>query len=238
MEIIKVKDYEEMSEKAFSLMRAVLDDNKHPVLGLATGSTPLGLYGKMKRFYEEGFSYKHCITFNLDEYLGLPEGHPQSYRHYMYENLFNSTDFQGDNIHIPDSTGDPETICNMYEHSLDSNRIDLQILGLGGNGHIAFNEPGTPFDSLTHVVDLTEQTREDNSRFFERKEDVPTQAITMGIGSILKAKKIVVMASGAAKADAVYGMLEGPVSTDCPASALRNHPDVVLIVDEEAASKL
>ncbi|MEA4874399.1 glucosamine-6-phosphate deaminase [Anaerorhabdus sp.] len=237
--IIVVENYDEASREAFKVMKEVIDSNERPVLGLATGSTPIGLYKKMMADHKTGTSYKKCITFNLDEYIGLPKTHEQTYYTFMHDNLFNGLDIPEENIHIPvgDSANVPAE-CIKYEEAMKEYHIDIQLLGIGGNGHIGFNEPGTPFDTLTHIVDLQEKTRQDNARFFEHIDEVPTQAITMGIATIMKSKKVLLIATGENKADAIYGMIKGPVSEACPASALQNHNDVVVIVDKAAASKL
>lgn len=237
--IIIVENYDEASREAFKVMKEVIDGSDRPVLGLATGSTPIGLYKKMMADHKTGASYKKCVTFNLDEYIGLPKEHEQTYYTFMHENLFNGLDIPEENIHIPvgDSANVPAE-CIKYEGDMKEFSVDIQLLGIGGNGHIGFNEPGTPFTTLTHVVDLQEKTRLDNARFFDNIDDVPTQAITMGIATILKSKKILLVATGESKADAIYGMIKGPVTENCPASALQNHNDVVVIVDKAAASKL
>lgn len=238
---VVVKDtYEEVSSEAFKVMKEVLSQDK-PVLGLATGSSPVGLYKKMIADHNSnGTSYKDILTWNLDEYVGIPRSHDQSYWTFMHENLFDHIDIPDENVHVPlGETDDLEASCKAYEESMEGHQIDLQVLGIGSDGHIAFNEPGTPFDSLTHVMNLTEQTRKDNARFFgDDISQVPTQAVTMGLASIMKAKKIIVIATGANKAEAVKGMLQGPVTTDCPASILQNHPDVCVFLDKEAASLL
>ncbi len=238
--IIVKENYDEVSSEAFRIMKETLRKEK-PVLGLATGSTPVGLYKKMIADHNtNGTSYRNVVTFNLDEYIGLPKNHEQSYWTFMHENLFSAIDIKEENIHIPvGDSEDEEAECLNYESELAKYTIDLQILGIGSDGHIAFNEPGTPFDSVTHIMELEEQTRKDNARFFEEHmEDVPTHAITMGLASIMRAKKIVIIATGANKADAVYGMIKGEKSTDCPASILQDHPDVTVILDQAAAAKV
>lgn len=235
------KNYDEVSHEAFKVMKGVLDTEENPVLGLATGSTPVGLYKEMIQDHKEtGRSYKDILTFNLDEYAGLPKNHEQSYWTFMHENLFNYLDCPDSNIHVPSGEGnDPETNAKEYEAELKKHTVSVQVLGIGSDGHIAFNEPGTPFDSETHVAELTQQTINDNARFFEGDaSQVPTQAVTMGLASIMRAKKIILIATGANKADAVYGMLKGEKTTDCPASILQDHPDVTVILDEAAASKI
>ena len=238
MKVIKVKNYDEVSAEAFKVMKEVVANNPEAVLGLATGSSPIGLYENMiKDHKENGTSYAKCQSFNLDEYVGIDRNHSQSYWTFMHENLFHGIDLPEDKIHVP--YGNTKADCEGYEKAMENVSVDIQVLGIGGNGHIGFNEPGTPFTEETHIVDLTEKTRSDNARFFENDiNKVPTQAITMGIATIMKAKKILLVASGANKADAVAAMVNGPVDPACPASVLQNHPDVVVIVDEEAAAKL
>ena len=238
--IIVKNTYDEVSAEAFKVMKDVVK-NPNAILGLATGSSPVGLYKEMIRDHKEnGTSYKDIRSWNLDEYVGIPRSHEQSYWTFMHENLFNFIDIKDENVHVPCGEGDDiEQNCKDYEKSMEGITIDLQVLGIGSDGHIAFNEPGTPFDSLTHVMDLTQQTREDNARFFDNDiNQVPTKAVTMGLASIMKAKKIVLIATGANKADAVYGMIKGEMTTDCPASILQKHPDVTVVLDEAAASRL
>ncbi|MBQ1396137.1 MAG: glucosamine-6-phosphate deaminase [Eubacterium sp.] len=233
-------NYDEVSAEAFKTMKEVLEQEK-PVLGLATGSSPVGLYQCMiKDHQENGTSYKDILTFNLDEYVGIPRDHEQSYWTFMHQELFDHIDIPEENVHVPVGCGeDPEVDCVAYEAELVKHDIDIQVLGIGSDGHIAFNEPGTPFDSPTHLMDLEQQTINDNARFFDNDPSkVPTRAITMGLASIMRAKKILMIATGANKADAVKGMLEGPKTVECPASILQDHPDVVVVLDEAAASKL
>ena len=237
---IVCENYDEVSKEAFKVMKTVLDKG-NPVLGLATGSSPVGLYKEMIRDHKEnGTSYKNILTWNLDEYVGIPRTHEQSYWTFMHENLFNFIDIPEENIHVPvGESEDEEAECEKYEESMKGHTVDIQVLGIGSDGHIAFNEPGTPFDSLTHLMDLTEQTRKDNARFFDNDiNQVPKRSITMGLASIMRAKKIIVIATGENKAEAVYGMLKGPKTTDCPASILQDHPDVTVLLDKAAASKL
>ncbi|MFV0380323.1 MAG: glucosamine-6-phosphate deaminase [Anaerorhabdus sp.] len=240
MKVIEVENYEEVSKEAFKIMKEVITSKEQPVLGLATGSSPCGLYKNMIADHKEnGTSYSNVVTFNLDEYIGLKRDHSQTYHTFMHENLFNGLDIKEENIHLPIGySSDIEKECDKYEDELSKYNIDIQLLGIGGNGHIGFNEPGTSFDSTTHIVTLKDKTREDNARFFDKLEDVPTEAITMGIKTIKRAKKILLVASGVSKADAVYEMIKGNVSEECPATALRDHNDVVVIVDKAAASKL
>lgn len=237
MKVIVCDNYDEMSKKAFEVMKELLVEKKNAVLGLATGSSPVGLYKEMIQFYNEGYSYKDVQSYNLDEYVGIDRKDPQSYYTFMYENLFKDIDIDLNNTHVP--YGSTEADCKAYENALSEVSIDLQVLGIGQNGHIGFNEPGTPFDELTHIVTLTENTRQANARFFEDDiNKVPTHAITMGIGTIMKSKKVLLVANGENKADAVKAMIEGNVDTACAASALQNHKDVVVVLDKAAASKL
>lgn len=238
MKVIVVKNYDEVSKEAFNVMKEVVTSNPNAVLGLATGSSPIGLYENMiKDHKENGTSYAGCQSFNLDEYVGIDRNHSQSYWTFMHENLFHGIDLPEDKVHVP--YGNTKEDCEAYEKAMENVSVDVQVLGIGGNGHIGFNEPGTPFTEETHIVELTEKTRQDNARFFEDDiNKVPTHAITMGIATIMKAKKILLVASGANKADAVAAMVNGPVDENCPASVLQNHNDVVVIVDEAAAAKL
>ena len=237
---IITEDYDLVSSEAFKIMKEVVKKGS-AVLGLATGSSPVGLYKKMIADHNaNGTSYENIITFNLDEYIGLDRNHDQSYWTFMHENLFNGIDIPEENVHLPAGDAeDEEAECVRYEAELAKHTVDLQVLGIGSDGHIGFNEPGASFDSVTHIMELTEQTRKDNARFFDDDIDqVPKYSITMGLASIMRAKQIIVIATGANKADAVYGMLKGPKTTDCPASVLQDHPDVVVILDRAAASKL
>ncbi len=237
--VVKVKDYEEASDKAFEVMKEFIKPGK--VLGLATGSTPLGLYQRMVKDHKEnGTSYKDIKSFNLDEYVGLPINHPESYYAFMHRNLFDHIDIMEENAHVPSGLGeDLEGQAKHYDEMIDNDPVDIQLLGIGSDGHIAFNEPGTPFDSPTHVTDLAESTIKDNCRFFDNDiSKVPTQAVTQGIGTIMKAKNILLIATGANKAKAVKDMIDGPVDEACPASILQKHPNVTIIVDEAAASLL
>ncbi len=233
--------YEEVSREAFKVMKEVLSGDRAPVLGLATGSSPVGLYQEMIRDHKEnGTDYKDILTFNLDEYIGLPRDHRESYWTFMHQNLFNEIGIPEENVHVPLGCGeDPAADCEAYEAELAKHTVDVQVLGIGSDGHIGFNEPGCPFDSVTHIMELTEQTRQDNARFFDGDLDqVPKSAVTMGLASIMRAKKIILIATGANKADAVAGMIEGEKTTDCPASILQDHPEVYVFLDREAASKL
>lgn len=239
MKIIKVQSYEEGSKKAFEIVKEVLVEKKDAVLGLATGSSPIGLYKEMIQDHKENNqSYQDVITVNLDEYMGLERDHQESYYTFMHRNLFDHIDIKEENIHLPSSIGNMEENVKKYEEVLAKYKPDVQILGVGANGHIGFNEPGTPFNSRTHTVTLAEKTRQDNARFFNDISEVPTHAITMGIQNILEAKKIVLVAFGENKKDAVYGLVHGEISENLPASILQKHSDVTIIVDEEAAKRL
>jgi glucosamine-6-phosphate deaminase len=236
MKVIVCDNYDEVSIKAAQLVEAQILKNDHSVLGLATGSTPLGLYERLvEGVTSRGISYKNVCTINLDEYLGLDKGHPESYRTFMTEKLFDKIDIVIENTYIPDGTNDSAEECLRYEQVIDSvGPIDLQVLGIGRNGHIGFNEPGTDSNSLTHVVELVASTRESNARFFTSIDEVPTHAITTGIKSILKSKEIILLASGKDKAEAVRTLLNKDVTESFPASILWNHDKVTLIVDRDA----
>lgn len=238
MEVIVLKDYEEVSQKAFEVMKEIVANKSNAVLGLATGSSPIGLYERMIRDHADNkTSYANCQSFNLDEYVGLPRDHAESYYTFMHKNLFHGIDIKEENVHLP--YGDTKEDCAAYEKAMENVSVDVQVLGIGANGHIGFNEPGTSFDEETHIVTLTEITRQDNARFFNDDiNQVPTHAITMGIATIMKAKKILLVATGANKADAVAAMVNAKPDTACPASVLQNHNDVIVIVDEAAATKL
>ena len=240
MHVIITKGYEEMSSKAFELMKEVVTENPAAVLGLATGTTPLGLYERMARDHKEnGTSYKQVRTVNLDEYEGLDLSSDQSYIWFMRENLFRHLDIDPKTTTIENGKAqDAAQECARYNALLEDMRQDIQVLGIGSNGHIAFNEPGTSFEAETHLVDLAESTIRDNSRLFARIEDVPRRAYTMGPKNIMNAKKILILASGANKAKAVLGLVEGEVTEQLPASILQRHPDCTLVCDEAAASLL
>lgn len=231
MKIIKVKDKNEGGKKAFELVKEAAEQGAE-VFGLATGSTPETLYHEL---VESDLDFSDKISINLDEYVGLEADHPQSYHTFMQEKLFYKKPFK--ESHVPNGMEGPEETAR-YEELIEEHPIDLQILGIGVNGHIGFNEPGTPFGSKTHKVALTDETIESNKRFFESKEEVPKFAYSMGIGTIMSAKKILLLAYGQNKAEAIKATVEGPVTEKVPASILQEHPDVTVIVDEEAASLL
>ena len=238
MKIIIVDNYEQASLEAFKVMKEVVENKPNAVLGLATGSTPLGLYKNMIEDHKtNGTSYKDVTTFNLDEYVGLPRDHKESYYTFMHTNLFSGLDIKEENVHLP--YGNTKEDCDAYEKAMEDYQVDIQLLGIGGNGHIGFNEPGTPFEQTTHIVELQERTRVDNARFFDNDiNQVPTHAITMGIATIMKAKKVLLVATGLNKKDAIRELVLGQPTVDCPATALQNHPDVVVIVDRGAAKDL
>lgn len=220
-------------------IEAVMTKSLEPVLGLATGSTPIPLYRQLVDFYRQGLSFRHVTTINLDEYVGLAASHPQSYHAFMGEHLFGAVDLVPERIHVPNGmAADLREECQRYDEIIARHPIDLQILGIGRNGHIGFNEPDVALQAHTHVVRLTEDTIEANARFFTYPDSVPTEAITMGIQSILQARTIVLMAFGRDKAGAVQRALSGEVSTDMPASFLQMHPHVTFVLDEEAASQI
>ncbi len=216
----------------------VVNKKENAVLGLATGTSPLQVYANLVKANKEGrVSFKKCTTFNLDEYVGLEGTHNQSYRYFMNENLFNHIDIDKKNTNVLLGVGDYKKFMNQYDDMIaKAGGIDIQILGIGSDGHIAFNEPGTSFDSLTHETELTEQTIKDNSRLFNDISEVPTRAVTMGLKSIMNARKIVLIATGKNKAKAVYGLIKGPISEDMPCSILQKHKDVTVYVDEDAYS--
>lgn len=241
MDIIKVKDYQEMSEKACSLIMKKLQETKSPVFGLATGSTPEGLYERLiEKTKQNEISFKNATSFNLDEYVGLDKDDPNSYHHFMDEKLFNQIDIEKKNTNLPNGVAeDLEKECRDYEALIrEAGNIDVQILGIGVNGHIGFNEPGTSFSSRTQVVDLAESTLNANARNFDSIDQVPTQALTMGIESIMESKEIILLASGESKAEAVFKLINGDVSEDFPASILQKHNHVTIIADEAAFSKV
>ncbi|GKQ43415.1 glucosamine-6-phosphate deaminase [Companilactobacillus sp. RD055328] len=233
MKIIKVKDANEGGLKAFEIFKEALN-NGTQVFGLATGSSPITLYQNLAK---SDLDFSDRVSVNLDEYVGLTADNEQSYHYFMQKNLFDAKPFK--KSYVPDgSNPDANKATSDYDKIIEENPIGLQLLGLGRNAHIGFNEPGSSFDALTSKVSLTQSTIEANTRFFDKEEDVPKFAYSMGIGSILKSKKILLVAYGDAKAEAISNMVNGPVTEDVPASALQNHPDVTIIVDEAAAAKL
>ena len=241
MRIIITKNYEDMSQKAANIISAQIITKPNCVLGLATGSTPIGTYKVLVDRYNNGdLDFSAVSTVNLDEYRGLTHDNDQSYYYFMMNNLFKHVNIDLNRTHVPDGTiEDADKACADYEEIVKSyGGVDLQLLGLGHNGHIGFNEPASEFPKSTHCVDLTESTIQANARFFEKIEDVPTQAYTMGIGTIMAAKKVLLIASGKDKAEIVKKAFFGPVVPEVPASILQMHQDVTIIIDEDAASLL
>lgn len=242
MQVIIRANYDEVSKEGARIVyEEMKKKNGKFVLGLATGSTPLGLYKELIRMNkEEGLNFSRVITFNLDEYYGLSPDHDQSYSYFMWENLFKHVNIKKANVHIPDGMAkDVEKFCEKYERMIkDAGGIDLQVLGIGGDGHIGFNEPTSSLGSRTRLKTLTEQTIKDNARFFKNKDEVPQYAITMGVGTIFEAHKCVLLANGAKKAEVAAKAIEGPVTAEITASALQLHRDTTVILDEEAAGKL
>ena len=241
MRLYRAKDYNDMSRKAAHIISAQVTMKPDCVLGLATGSTPIGTYKQLIEWYNNGdLDFAEVKTANLDEYKGLTRDNDQSYYYFMHENLFKHVNIKEENTNIPDGTEpDAAKECARYEkvvHELGG--VDLQLLGLGHNGHIGFNEPGAAFEKETHCVDLTESTIEANKRFFESEDDVPRQAYTMGIKNIMQAKKILVVVSGEDKADILKEVLYGPITPKVPASILQLHNDVTIVADEAALSKI
>ena len=239
MRIIKAKDYADMSRKAANIIAAQVILKPDCVLGLATGSTPIGTYEELIKGYENGdLDFSLVKTANLDEYRGLEKSNDQSYDYFMKANLFNHININFDNLNIPNGENpDAEAECKRYEAVVkELGGQDLQLLGMGHNGHIGFNEPADEFVKETHCVDLQESTIQANKRFFEKVEDVPTQAYTMGINTIMQAKTILVIVSGSDKAEIVKKAFFGPVTPQVPASILQMHPNVIVVVDEAAGS--
>ncbi len=240
MKVIITENYDEMSKKAAEILIDLVKKNPSAILGLATGSSPIGTYQNMiKDHQENGTSYKNVKTVNLDEYVGLSADHDQSYAYFMRTNLFDHIDVDLANTNLPSGSAPcAQAECDRYNALLENYKQDVQVLGLGSNGHIGFNEPGTPFGSVTHLVDLTESTIKDNSRLFASIDEVPRQALSMGIKNIMQAKSILMVVSGKNKAAAVKGMVKGEVTPDLPASVLQLHPFVTIVCDKDAASLL
>lgn len=239
MKLIVKENYEEASKAGAQIFIDAIKANPSITLGLATGSSPIGIYQNLIKANKNGeISFKNVKTVNLDEYVNLPVTHPESYRAFMNKQLFDQVDIDKAQTNVPCGLGNAEENCKAYDEIIAKNPQSIQLLGIGSNGHIAFNEPGTPFDSNTHVVTLKDSTRKDNARFFASIDEVPTHAITMGIKGIMGAKRIVLIATGANKADAIARLINGEITTDCPATILQKHPDVTIIVDKAAASKL
>lgn len=241
MRVIIEKNGQEVSRRAAKFFDELVRSKPNCVLGLATGSTPLGVYQELSRMHrEEGLDFSLVTTFNLDEYVGLEPTHPQSYRYFMQDNLFNHINVDPWRTHVPDGRAvDFEAACRQYEHFIeDAGGIDLQLLGIGTDGHIAFNEPGSSLGSRTRLKTLASETVCDNARFFSSEEEVPRLAVTVGVGTILEARCCLLLAIGASKADAIQATVEGPVTAQITASALQLHREVIVIVDEAAAAKL
>ncbi|WP_130838022.1 glucosamine-6-phosphate deaminase [Lachnoclostridium sp. Marseille-P6806] len=239
MRIIRGKNYDEISRKAAELLAAQVVLKPDCVLGLATGSTPIGLYQYLAKWYEQGdLDFSAVTTVNLDEYCGLSPEHDQSYRYFMNENLFRHINIRRECTFVPDGlAADAEAACRAYDETVRrTGGVDIQLLGIGNNGHIGFNEPAETFADGTHIVKLTDSTIEANKRFFASREEVPGEAITMGVGTIMRAKMVVLVASGRAKAEAICNSFFGPVTPAVPASVLQLHPNVVVVCDEEALS--
>lgn len=241
MKIYVEEDYQKLSKKAAYILASQIRLKPNSILGLATGDTPLGMYQELVAMHEkEDLDFREITTFNLDEYYGLERENPQSYYTYMMTNFFNKINISRKNTHIPNGKApDIEAECIRYEAVIkEKGGIDLQVLGIGRNGHIGFNEPDVKFEAVTHLVQLDEDTIQANARFFDNIEDVPIQALSMGIKTIMQAKKILLLASGKEKAAAIERALEGKIIPEIPASVLQLHNDVVVILDREAASEL
>ncbi|GGG20789.1 glucosamine-6-phosphate deaminase [Paenibacillus abyssi] len=230
----------DLDHYAADLIVETVKQKDRPVLGLATGSTPIGIYKSMVEKYRSGeVSFRSVTTYNLDEYVGLPSGHEQTYAYYMQDNLFQHIDIPAAQTFLPNGmASDLQSECRRYDDMLAKQPVDLQLLGLGHNGHIGFNEPSDVLTSGTHVAPLKESTRLANARFFNHLEEVPKQAITMGVGSILKAKTILLAVRGADKAAIVREALTGPITTECPASLLQTHANVIVLLDQDAGKEL
>lgn len=241
MRIIIVENYEEMSIKAASIVKSQVILKPVCVLGCATGQTPLGTYRELIKAYQnKEVDFAQVTFFNLDEYCKIEKHNPQSYHYYMKENFFNHIHAKKNNTFIPDGMAlDMDAECKNYDQKIrEYGGIDLQILGIGGNGHIGFNEPSACYNPQTHVIELTEETIADNARYFESKSDVPVAAVTMGIEAIMKAKRVVLLASGKGKADAIYKTIKGGICPQVPASILQLHPDAIFVIDKDAAALL
>ena len=241
MKVVICKNYEEISKKASAIVAGVITLKEDAVLGLATGSSPLGLYQELiKKCENREISFRNVVTYNLDEYYPIKPDNPQSYRYFMNENLFDHIDIDKAHTFVPDgSAEDIDEACENYERMLEMiGGADVQVLGIGRNGHIAFNEPEAYFTAKTHQANLKESTIQANARFFENEDEVPRKAITMGIGSIMRAKRIILIANGKNKAQAIHDTVCGPITPQCPASVLQLHQNVTTFADEEAASLL
>lgn len=238
MKVIVTKNYEELSRVAAEEMAKTLTENPKAILGLATGGSPVGMYKQLIKMYEEGnLDFSQATSINLDEYIGLNPEHEQSYRYFMNSNLFNHVNIEKARTFVPNGLADNlEEECKNYDRKIQElGGIDVQLLGIGNNGHIAFNEPNAELSAGTAIVSLAEETIEANARFFDSIDDVPKKALSMGLGGIMKAKKIILIASGEGKAEAIKGLFSGKITTANPATMLQMHRDVVVIVDEAAA---
>lgn len=238
MKLIVTKNYEELSKIAAEEFAKVVIEKPTAVLGLATGGSPVGMYKELiAKCKNNELDFSKCTSINLDEYIGLNPEHEQSYRNFMNTNLFNHVNINKDRTFVPNGLAQNlEEECKNYDNKIEElGGIDVQLLGIGNNGHIAFNEPGDELSAGTHIISLTESTIEANARFFDSIDEVPRKALTMGLGGIMKAKKIILIASGEGKAEAIKGLFSGKITTENPATMLQMHRDVVVIVDEEAA---
>ncbi len=241
MEVVVKQTHQEVGKLAADIIAEIVRRKPRAVLGLATGSTPLGTYKELIRMHrEKGLDFSQVVTFNLDEYISLPKDNDQSYHYFMWENLFKHINILEANVHIPQGMAkDIQQHCVEYEEEIfDHGGIDIQLLGIGSNGHIAFNEPGSSLGSRTRIKTLDEKTRMDNARFFSSLDEVPRYCITMGIGTILEAERLLLLATGKNKADAVQKAIEGPITATVPASAIQLHPNVTVIADKDSAGKL
>lgn len=240
MEVIIKDNYEEVSRLAADYLINVVQEKNDAILGLPTGSTPVGMYQTVINDYKDKISFQNVRTFNLDEYIGLDRKHVSSYRYFMDENFFSHIDIKEENIHIPNGVAkDMDQECIDYENTLKSTgQMDIMYLGIGHNGHIGFNEPEDYFEPYTHIAQLTEETVAANARFFDTLDSVPKTAITMGIKTIMSAKKIILLATGEAKAEAIFKTVKGKITPQVPASILQFRDDVIVIIDKDAAKYL
>jgi len=241
MRIIIEPDYEALSKKAAQIVASKIKKKPNIVLGLATRGTPLGMYKELIRMGKENeLDFSKITTFNLDEYWGLSPSHPQSYHYFMWDNLFSHININSERVNVPSGTAkNVKAYCKWYEQKIkEAKGIDLQILGIGRDGHIGFNEPGSSLSSKTRLKTLTVETVEDNARFFKNKDEVPKYAITMGVGTILEAKECIILVNGENKAEAAQKCIEGPVCSGCTSSALQLHSKVITILDEKASQNL
>jgi len=241
IKVMICQDREEVAQEGAKIFAKSIKEKQNIILGLATGGTPVGMYQELIRMHKEaGLDFSRAVSFNLDEYMGLSGDHSQSYRRFMDDNLFSHINIDKEKTYVPSGIAeDVPASCQKYEEDIKAHGgVDLQVLGIGSNGHIAFNEPGSLPGSRTRAVNLTEKTIKDNARFFENESEVPQKAVTMGIATILEAKKIVLLATGSNKAEVITKAIKNPITTNIPASFLQNHPDCVFIVDKEAAGRL